>query len=68
LLSPIRAAKRFLPLQVITGIALVLKIKTGLECGRWLPTKLRNTVLMQHHDKRRAALEIIVACSRGGTF
>jgi hypothetical protein len=50
------------------GVALVWQIETGLKCGRWLPRKLRNTVLMQHHDKRRAASEIVVADLRGGTF
>jgi hypothetical protein len=33
-----------------------------------LPRKLRNTVLMQHHAKRRAASQIVVADSRGGSF
>jgi hypothetical protein len=40
----------------------------GLECGRLLPRKQRKTVLMQHQDKRKAASEIVVAYSRGGTF
>jgi hypothetical protein len=53
---------------VIKGVALVRKNETGLKCSRWLPRKLKNTVLMQHHDKRRAASEIVVADSRGGTF
>jgi hypothetical protein len=67
-LSPIRAAERFWPLLVINSVALVWKNETELECGRWLPRKVRKTVLMQHHDKRRAASEIVVADSRGGTI
>jgi hypothetical protein len=53
---------------MIKGVELVRKIETGLRCGRWLQRKLRNTVLMQYHDKRRAASEIVVADSRGRTF
>jgi hypothetical protein len=62
------AAKHFRPLQVIKGVELVWKIETGFRCCPWLQRKLRNTVLMQHHDKRRAASEIVVAYSRGRTF
>jgi hypothetical protein len=57
LLTPIRAAEHFRPLSVIKGVPSVLKIEMGLKCGRCLPRKLRNTVLMQHHDNSRASLE-----------
>jgi hypothetical protein len=55
-------------LSVIKGAPSVQKIETVLERGWWLSRKLRNTVLMQRQDKRRAALEIVVADSRGGAF
>ncbi len=53
-------AKWFLPLSAFKYVESVLKIETGLECSQWLPKTQRNTVLMQHHDKRRAASEIVI--------
>jgi hypothetical protein len=49
---PILAAERFWPLSVIDGIALVQKIETGLECGRWVSTKVRITVLLLEREKK----------------
>jgi hypothetical protein len=49
-------------------VELVLKLETGLQkgiSGHGLPRKRRKTMLMQHHVRRRAALEIVVANSRG---
>jgi hypothetical protein len=31
----------------------VRKIKSGPECCQWLQTKLRNTVLVQQHERER---------------
>jgi hypothetical protein len=57
---------------VIQGVALIWKIKTGLECCGCqlarLPKETNNTVLMQYHDKRRAALEIVIADSSSRIF
>ena len=49
--SPICAAEYFRPLHKLIGVESVRKIETGLERGRWLSRKLRNTVLM--HSMRR---------------
>jgi hypothetical protein len=56
----IQMAKWFLPLSAFEYVESVLKIETGFECSQWLPKTQRNTVLMQHHDKRRAASEIVI--------
>jgi hypothetical protein len=41
---PIRVAECFLPLHTCIGVALVLKIETGLECRQWLLRKMIITV------------------------
>ena len=64
---PIRAAECFRPLHKLKGVELVRKIETGLERGRWLSRKLRNTVLMLSMRKGDPP-EIVVADSRGGMF
>ena len=58
----------FWPLSVLNGVDSAQKIESGLECSQWLLRKLRNTVFMQQDYKRRPALEIVVADSRGGIF
>ena len=50
------------------GVESVRKIETGLERGRWLSRKLRNTVLMQQDDLLTPASEIVAAYSRVGIF
>ena len=45
----------------------VWKIETGLERGRWLSRKLRNTVIMLSM-RRGEPPEIVVADSTGGMF
>jgi hypothetical protein len=66
--SLICAAECFPSLHKFMGVESVWRIEMGLECCQRLPRKLINTVLMQHHVKRRAALEIIVADSRERKF
>jgi hypothetical protein len=52
---------------VLNFVESVRKIETGLERGRWLSRKLRNTVLMLSMRKGDPP-EIVVADSRGGMF
>ena len=48
--SPICAAEYFRPLHKLIGVKSVRKNETGLERGRWLSRKLRNTVLTQQRS------------------
>ena len=47
---PIRGAEYFRPLHKLIGVTSVRKIETGLQRGRWLSRKLRNTVLTQQRS------------------
>ena len=54
LASPIRAAECFWPLRVFKGVESVQNHETGLKGGRWLPRKLRITVI--EHCKEEGEL------------